>query len=394
VSLKIAHVIQSIDPRFGGPSAVVMRLARAQANLGAKVSIVTVSSDNERRCFDDWMTQMGQPVNLELVMWPGGWIRNLRVGSEVHELLQRLDIVHLHGVWDSLVARCLLARAPGDACIVLAPHGMLSPWSMRQKKAKKKLVWNLWMRSALSRVDRFHVLNASEGLELHALLPHASIGVLPNGTDLPHEQGPGITDKPYILFLARLHVMKGPDRLIDAFASGVKSGSLPRELGLVIAGPDFGMLSELRLRVARLGIADRVTFTGAVFGAEKAALLDGAVALCQPSRHEGFSLTLLESLAHGVPVVTTPESNLPPILAADCGFVVDGDDITALSASLSRVVVDRELRDRMSHAGRVLVSRHYTWEKVAEQALQLYGQCSGTESAADDVDRFSAARTG
>ena len=397
MSMKIAHVIQSIDPRFGGPSAVVMRLARAQANLGARVCIVTVSSENERRCFNDWISRMENSANLDLVLWPGGWIHNLRVGTQVQDLLQRHDIVHVHGVWDSLVTRCLSARVPGGARIVLAPHGMLTRWSMQQKKAKKKLAWNLWLRSALRQVERFHVLNDTESLELRALLPNARVSVLPNGTDLPPVQGPptpSIAQSGYILFLARLHPVKGPDRLIDAFARCIRSRSLPDDFELVLAGPDFGMLGELRERAARLGIAARVKFPGAVLGTAKEVLLNGAAALCQPSRHEGFSLTLLEALAHGVPVITTPESNLPPILAADCGLIVDGDDVEALSAALSRLVADRGLRERMGDAGKILVARHYTWGKIAERALQFYGHCDSTAPEPGDVDRLSTARPG
>jgi glycosyltransferase involved in cell wall biosynthesis len=161
----------------------------------------------------------------------------------------------------------------------------------------------------------------------------------------------------------------------------------------VIAGPDFGVLDELRERAARSGIGERVDFPGAVFGTKKESLLGGAIALCQPSRHEGFSLTLLEALSHGVPVITTPESNLPAVLAAECGLVVRGDDAVALSSAMSALVGDRGMRERMSDAGRRLVARHYTWEKVAERALQLYGQCQAMP-AANDPERLSTARTG
>jgi glycosyltransferase involved in cell wall biosynthesis len=401
--VKVAHVIQSIDPKLGGPSAVVMRLAREQASLGAEVTIVTALSGNARQCFDDWVAQLGPCANVNLVLWPRGWLHTFFIGSPVRELHGKNDIVHLHGVWDSLVSRCLSAHVRESARIVLAPHGMLSSWSLQQKKLKKRLVLGLWMRSALMRVDRFHALNGAERLELRALMSNATICVVPNGTDLPMQGQPFSelapaavrpSERKYILFLARLHHMKGPDRLIDAFARGLRTRSLPQELELVIAGPDFGMLSELRERAAKLDVVDRVKFPGAVFGAEKEALLNGAAALCQPSRHEGFSLTLLEALAHGIPVVTTPESNFPEVTAAGCGLVVDGDDVEALSSALSSVVADHALRERMSAAGRLLVTQHYTWRTIAAQSLNVYTQCNGIVIDVADADRLSTARTG
>jgi glycosyltransferase involved in cell wall biosynthesis len=224
--MKVAHVIQSIDPRFGGPSAVVMRLASAQADLGVGVSIVTVSSENERRCFDDWVGGPGPIANPDLVLLRGSWIHNFLGDDAVVDLLRRNDIIHIHGVWNSLAARCLSTRVSGGARIVLAPHGMLTRWSMLQKKAKKNLAWNLWVRSALTRVDRFHVLNDDEGAELRALLPNARVNVLPNGTKLPESRPRSNSPaRPYLLFLARLHPVKGPDRLIDAFAHGVRTAA-------------------------------------------------------------------------------------------------------------------------------------------------------------------------
>jgi glycosyltransferase involved in cell wall biosynthesis len=382
---------------------VVMRLAREQANLGAEVSIVTVSSENERRSFDAWVGQSGPSANLNLVLWPGGWIPALRGGRHVHELYRRNDIVHVHGVWDPLVTHCLAARVPSSARVVLAPHGMLSRWSLRQKKLKKRLAWNLWIGSALRHVDRFHALNDAETVDLRALLPNASIGVLANGTDSVRSQDQTASGfarpaaRPagkHILFLARLHPVKGPDLLIDAFARCVRIPTFPREIELVVAGPDFGMLGELRRRVAQLGITDRVKFPGAVYGSDKEALLKGAVALCQPSRYEAFGLTLLEAMAHGVPVITTRECHSPANSAADCALVVPGEDVDALSSALSRVIADPGLRERMGSAGRLLVEQHYTWDKIAEQALNLYERSASPVPDAAELGYAATARTG
>ena len=210
-----------------------MRLARAQANQGAEVTIVTVSSGNEQQCFDNWVAQLGLSANVKLLLWPGGWLRTFLVGGEVRELRRTNDVVHVHGIWDPLVTRCLSARVRGGARVVLAPHGMLSSWSLQQKKLKKRLAWYLWMRSSLMRVARFHALNGAEMQELRALLPNAQIGVLANGTDFvppPDRAAARWSESKYILFLARLHFMKGPDRLIDAFAHCVRTRALPPSL--------------------------------------------------------------------------------------------------------------------------------------------------------------------
>jgi glycosyltransferase involved in cell wall biosynthesis len=186
--------------------------------------------------------------------------------------------------------------------------------------------------------------------------------------------------RPFFLFLARLHHMKGPDRLLRAFALAVQS-NLPPETNLIIAGPDFGMLTALTDEAHRLGVSSRVRFVGSVRGPLKLALLQHALCLCQPSRYEGFSVTLLESLACGVPVVITPESNFPEVAAHGAGLVVEGST-EQLSAALVRLAREPQIRAAMIAAGLQLVAREFTWTAVAKRSLLAYERLRNGTAAA------------
>jgi glycosyltransferase involved in cell wall biosynthesis len=268
----------------------------------------------------------------------------------------------------------------GGAPTILAPHGTLSTWSLRQKRLKKALALAMSWRRSLMRLDALHALNGAECREVERELPGARVEILPNGVNLeefaPPSQpvdellAPLTGGRPYFLFLARLHHVKGPDRLLRAFALAVRSNMLP-EVDLVIAGPDFGMLETLRGLTQDLGVGLRVRFVGPVRGPLKAALLRHALCVCQPSLYECFSITVLESLACGVPVLITPESNFPEVAAHGAGLVVDGAP-EKLASALARLAQEPQMRAMMGAAGLDLVRREFTWRAVAEHSLLAY----------------------
>jgi glycosyltransferase involved in cell wall biosynthesis len=267
---------------------------------------------------------------------------------------------------------------------------MLSPWSLRHKRLKKRVALALIWRRSLRRVDLFHALNEIERQDLERELPAAPVAVVPNGVNLeefasPPDHVPSLLDpltggRPFVLFLARLHYVKGPDRLLEAFALALLSGLLPGA-DLIMAGPDFGMLERLRAQARALGLGARVRFIGNIGGAAKLNLLRQALCLCQPSRYEGFSITLLESLACGVPVVITPESNFPEVALHGAGLVVEGT-AEKLSGALVNIIRDPEMRVAMGRAGVELVRREFTWGAVAERSLLAYERLRAGKGAA------------
>ena len=177
---------------------------------------------------------------------------------------------------------------------------------------------------------------------------------------------------PFILFLARLHTMKGPDLLLEAFASVARERP---GLQLVFAGPDFGMLDTLRRRAARLQLADRVHFSGLVSGSERLWLLANAVCLCQPSRDEGFSLSILEAMACACPVVISDRCKFPDVARHGAGLIVPLST-PELAAALRLYPSDPARRAADGRAARRLIERRYTWDVISRQTQQMYEQAA------------------
>ena len=301
--------------------------------------------------------------------------------------LECYDVIHIHGLWRLVPMLAAIYGRQLRIPYLIAPHTALAPWALAQKRPKKMLarlvVWNSVLRAAAA----FHALNDLEAEEIRDCVGGTGppVFVVANGVSLLEfpEQG-GAMGMPqeagtfgsigagseFILFLARLHTMKGPDLLLEAFAS--LAAERPG-LQLVYAGPDFGMLKTLRQRATKLGLADRVHFLGHVSGPFKLWLLRSAVCLCQPSRCEGFSLSILEALASSRPVVISDWCKFPEVAEHGAGLVVP-TEIGAIAEALRVYANDATRRLEDGQAARQLVERRYTWESVCRQTEKMYAQ--------------------
>ena len=166
----------------------------------------------------------------------------------------------------------------------------------------------------------------------------------------------------YLLTVATLEPRKGLSVLLAALASP-EAPDLPL---LIVGQPGWGGL-DLMAEASRLGLGDRVRVLGRVPDADLAVLLDRATALVVPSRAEGFGLPLLEGMAAGTPVITSPDPALVEV-GGDAALVAEDAD---LARALRQVAEDEQLRARMVAAGRKRASS-YSWDDAADRMWQSY----------------------
>lgn len=181
----------------------------------------------------------------------------------------------------------------------------------------------------------------------------------------------GLTDA-YLLYVGTLHPRKNLARLVQAFAQVLTSQSAdspPNNLQLVLAGQKGWLYGEIFAQVRRLGLADRVVFTGYVPDDDLPALLSGALAFVFPSLYEGFGLPVLEAMACGTPVVASNVSSVPEV-AGDAALLVDPSDVDRLADALRGIVTNAELRHSLVERGFQQVQR-FSWRRCAEEALQV-----------------------
>ena len=361
---------------------VPVRLAAAQASFGHEAVVLA-----ERDAAAEF------PVPQLFAGVPGidrvrhGWlpparafspIRRAAVRSALDEQLQSADIVHLHGIWAPIMAASAGAARRRRIPYLVAPHGMLDPWSLSQKRLKKLMALALGWRKILNRAAAIHCLNSDERDLLSPLKLKSPSVIIPNGifldevvpSDMHFSDGrPGLEGPKYILFLSRLHFKKGLDILAEAFTA--IAGRLTN-VNLVIAGPDGGARGEFEERIRAAKLTARVHLVGPLLGSTKWSALRDSACFCLPSRQEGFSIAILEALASRTPVVISSACHFPEVAEVQAG------EITPLSAAdvaaaLERVLTaDESTRRRWGEAGRKLVEDRFTWRRAAQASISVY----------------------
>ena len=216
-------------------------------------------------------------------------------------------------------------------------------------------------------------------LESFARVPSERIRVIYNGADLqrftprPRAEARAripaslnIPD-PYVLYIARLeHPGKNHVRLLEAFAALKRDTGLPHKL--VLVGGRWNGAEVIEARVRELGLTEQVVFPGFVPNEAIPALYSAADALAFPSLFEGFGIPVLEAMASGTPVCAADTSSIPEVVG-DAGLLFDPLDVPAMTASLTRLLQDQDLRARLITAGVERASR-FTWDAAAAGVLE------------------------
>lgn len=158
---------------------------------------------------------------------------------------------------------------------------------------------------------------------------------------------------------------------------------LPEHVHLAVAGYLPG--SPYPEMARSLGIGSRVHFLGLV--REMPTLMRSVDAYVFPSRYEAMSLSLLEAMASGLPVVTARTAGGAEIITPECGIVLeDPDDVKALAGAVARLAGDDTRRRAMGVAAAELAGG-FGWSRMAAQYIALYRQLAGDPSSAVRDDR-------
>jgi len=381
--MRILHVVPTYIPayRYGGPIYAVHGLCKALAARGHDVHVFTTNVDGP----NDSPVLLCRPIDMDNVkVWyfPCSHLRRLYWSPPMKTALRGhicgFDILHLHSIflWPTSAAASV-AREHGVP-YVLAPHGMLVKDLISKKSRLPKTLWiSMVERRNIQGAAAIHVTTAWEQREcVRFAMKFPRFLIAPFGVepvDLGKPLGALRPDiemilnrQPLILFLGRISWKKGLDRLIPALA-------LVPSAQLVIAGNDEENYSVfLRKLIERCGVQDRVTFTGAVHSDDKVALLRAANIFVLPSYSENFGIAVLEAMAHGCPVVVTPEVGLSAAVSkSSAGLVIDGSP-EALAKAIVEIIANKKLLSEMGQRGQRLVKEQFSWPVVAGQMERIY----------------------
>jgi len=342
--MRILHFIQSIDPATGGPVEGLRQRCNIYRANGHQVEIASIDAPDVVRKSD-------LPAAL-VALGPGlgvyGYSRHVAPWLKTN--LSRFDIVFVNGIWNYNTFAAHRALGGTDIPWAIFAHGMLDPYFKKRfpvKHLKKMLYWKTSLRSILEDANAVLFTSEEERLLARQSFPGYNVRemVVPYGTFGPDcdthaaaeeflAQHPELRGKRVAIYLGRIHPKKGTDLLIEAFAA-----TLARDPAwhLVIVGPDtIGWKKNLEALAARLGIADRIAWTGALDGTQKWGALAAAEVFVLPSHQENFGIVVAEALACGLPVILSDKVNIwREVVNHRAGFVAD-DTLDGTVASLRR----------------------------------------------------------
>jgi glycosyltransferase involved in cell wall biosynthesis len=373
---KILHVTEDHSVNNTGITSAVDGLIR-QLNQVVDLEVLSINPEAVP-------VPKGVQLTLLKASLPGGlWRAALGQQSILRASIAQANIVHLHGIWMwpqwAAAREAHRIRRP----LVLSTHGMMEPWIWQRQiwlhQLKKTIYWRTVAYPAFKCATVIHALTKKEADNLSNYFPSQRIEILPHSLDLdqidknlaicPIEQ----SASPYILFLGRLHPVKGVDLLIQAFAH--LRGT---DVNLKIAGAaqvkDKGYDKYLFGLVHELGLEKQVQFLGAVQGKEKWNLYRNAWAFYLPSHSEVIAMVNLEASACRTPVITTFQSGVTDLWSAHGGMLIN-PNVEEVAESLLQVTQwSRSERDQRGNSLRRLVESTYSSNVLTPQWIALYNE--------------------
>lgn len=386
--------------RMRGSVLIVSALAETLVRQGHDVTVFATNSNSDEHVNEDLDVPLDCPVIVNGVqVWyfrrfdaikrclsfipylarSGGWLYAPRMRVELRRLLPTVDLVHTHlpFVYPTYAAAQTAWRLHKP--LFYHQHGTFDPLRMKFRSLKKGLYMAGIERPILRRATTLLAGAAGEVASYRALGVRTPCRLVPNGIDpgcyrrLPRPETDARWRIPpgaqVVLFLGRLHTLKGADRLIEAFLK--IADRCPRAI-LLMAGPDHDSLERhYREAIRSAGLGERVLFPGTVLGEDKLDLLARADVFCLPSLGEGFSMAVLEALASATPVLLSPRCYFPEVEAAGAGRIVPVQ-ADAIARGLADLLARPQQLQAMGQAGLELVRRHYSWEHMAARLTAIY----------------------
>lgn len=359
--MKIAFIGGRDIHRLGGIETYMFNLSSELSKLGHEPIVYCESDHNGEEIVNGFKVIYHKSIG-------GRFLCKILLGlkSTLNAIIAQKDVQIFHynawppSLW-SWIPRLCGRKA------ILQGHGL--EWKRTKYTPIQRYIMH-FMEWFTAKLNKNIIMVSQEQTDYFAQHYNKKAVTIPCATTMPGETTESdilvrnnIDKERYFLFLGRLVQEKNPDYLIKAF---IKSELL--EYKLVIAGsndaqPDYvAYLHELAAE------ASNVIFTGAVYGADKDALLANCYAFCIPSTLEGLPITLLEAMSHGrVCVASDIQANREAL--GNSGIWCKVEDVDSLSSKLKYVADNYHLVSSQGVQNKDRVLNYFTWPKVTEQYI-------------------------
>lgn len=380
--MRILHLIPSISARYGGPGEALAGWCDGLVGLGVSVTVAGLSSPGEGPSITlDYRVERVEATRQ---------IPYIQYSSGLASLLQRetFDLVHSHGLWTYV--NYLADKLAWERRVphIISCCGMLDPKALARSAGRKRIAAQLFQRKALEHAARLIANSEHEACDIARFASHDRVSIVPNpvrarplapakGRRSPLELVAELpADARVLLFIGRLHPVKGLERLLMAWSA--VQNKFPN-WHLILAGPDQGGYRQTIVSYSK-ELQSRIHLPGQVDGHEKWALLDRADLFVMPSDHENFGIAIAEALTAGVPVITTHGTPWRDLPRNGAGWWVPAD-VSSIGAALDEAMGEtRSVRDERSRRSKA-IAMQFSVDRVSRDLLTLYENSLAHETA-------------
>ena len=383
--MKILMLTWEYPPRIvGGIARVVHDLSKRLIKDGHEVTVVTYRDGDSPYYEDDKGVQVYRVDNY--MIKPNNFIEwimqlNFNMVAKASEIIAKegkFDVIHAH---DWLVANSAKTlkhayQIPVVATIHATEAGRNSGIHDDTQRYINDTEWMLTYESTEVIVNSNFMKGHIQGL---FGLPFDKINVIPNGINLTtfnsverdydfRRQYASDNEK-IILYMGRLVYEKGIQHLISAMPKILNGYN---DVKLIIAGKG-GMLDELKAQADRMGIGNKVYFTGYLNSKEVQKMYKCADIAVFPSTYEPFGIVALEAMLAGVPTVVSDVGGLNEIVEHGVdGMKSYAGNPNSIADSILTLLYDHQLSSNVAKNAKKKVKEEYNWNKIAQDTYFTY----------------------
>lgn len=356
--MRVLQVMSSISDVNGGSTTAIWSTMDALRLRNVEVDLISTNENGLHRLREVPFGRFERERGHRVRYFPARGDRYTTSWPMARWLLRHVgeyDLVHVHGSFRFAPVVAAHAAMLRGVPYVLTLHNTLGRWGLQNRAPRmKRLSIDLVEGRMLSRAQKVHLCSNEELGDVQQIWRRPfNYTVFPLGLDFPAKQTRGapscparmrhLADRRIVLFMSRIHEIKGLDKLIAAFAQVLPAHP---DCQLAIAGNgDREVVARLTSLARDVGVERNTHWLGFVQGEEKQVLLEMGTVFVLPSHSENFGYAAIEAMLAELPVIVS--ENVPAgrfAVDTGAGTTFDGtvEDLAGkLHSMLSLSVADR-----------------------------------------------------
>jgi len=390
--MKILEVLPYFYPAwaYGGPVYFVYEIAKRLAKKGHWVTVFASDvKDGEKR--------LGKRTDVPLKI--GGfttyYFRNLsnwaawnwrlffspKILTTGVRILPFFDLIHFHDffIWQNFYLAKVAKK--NKIPVILSANSQFDPVRLNEKKLVKKIYFRLVGNKFLKIIDHFIAVTEFEKQDYIKLgIDSDKITVIPTGIEInggfKKEELAKFRKKynicPYtqvILFLSRIHKIKGVDLLIKAYK--IIKEKYGQKTKLLVVGPDNdNLVLKLRNLATCLKLGDSIIFAGCLTGKDKVLAFKTAAVYVLPSFSEGLPSSVLEACCLGLPVAISADCHIPQVAEYEAGLIFKNNKKDIAEKIIK--ILDKGKEVDFGKNGQKMVREVFSWNKIIDRLEKFY----------------------